>query len=273
MISRIPPCITSPHNPKVKLAQRLRDSKTRRKLERFLIDGEQEILAAHAAGVELECVFADSLDGAPPPAWLTGLEPLYQPVTRQILSRISYGDRQDAPVAIAVSRKLSIADLDLHAPKLLLVLDRTEKPGNIGACLRSAAACGVDAVVLTNPTCELFNPNAIRASRGAIFKIPIAHATVEELLDACAAWKIPVCTARVDAQHQLWECEFQPAVAVVFGNEANGLGEEWDVAQVLPYRIPMSSSTDSLNLSISAAVTLYEAVRQQAEFDPRLKRV
>lgn len=258
------PTITSPTNPKVKQTLRLRQSSERRQTGHFLIDGRREIELAIAHGFRVETVFFSESDSAVASDWPEGLQLAQrQMVSSAILQRLSYGQRGDTPVAVAQRPQLGLARLKLDATSLILVLDRTEKPGNLGACLRTASACGVHAVVLTDPICEIFNPNAIRASRGTVFTIPMAVATPEELIAFCAARSLHVLTARVDGSHRLWDCTFTGGSAIVFGNESQGLGANWDHPQVDSFSIPMSGVADSLNLSISAAVTLYEAVRQR----------
>lgn len=265
--------ITSVHNPRVKQARRLREARARREHGLFLIDGEREIGLALAAGVEIESIFATPVEpsrsGDPHSQPFQDMGPrILQLVSDEVLTRLSYGERGAAPVAVARQPALGLERLKWSADSLVLVLDRTEKPGNLGACLRSAAACGVDAVVLTQPVCELFNPNTIRASRGTVFTLPIAISTPGEFLSACASLGLSsIYAARVDAQTSLWDCRFAAGTALVFGSEAQGLGDEWQVDSVCPYTIPMTNRADSLNLSISAAVTLYEAVRQRLATD------
>ncbi len=231
-----------------------------------MIDGEREISLACKHGIELESIFVDE-------AKLSELVSvcgetiirLIQPVTSKVLERISYGQRQSSPVAIGRTPQTSLADLRISQHPLLLVLDHTEKPGNLGACLRTASACGIDAVILTHPICELHNPNTIRASRGTVFSLPVAVATAQELQDFCRAHDVQLFTARVDATASLWNQDLKSGGAFVFGSEAHGLGTEWNGPGLQSFSIPMRGVTDSLNLSISAAVTLYEALRQRIE--------
>lgn len=263
------PTISSHQNPRVREVCRLRESRQRRKSGLFLIDGEKEILEAARSGHQLQAIYCTSkgigsLDGlAQLRARKVDLEHRVTRVTQDVLQRISYGQHTAQPVAVAQTPQVSLGQLSLTSSSRLLVLDQTEKPGNLGACLRTAAACGVDAVVLTNPICELYNPNTVRASRGAIFRVPIAEATPGELLQLCDELAIPMWAARVDGQVGLWDCCLGSAFAIVFGNEADGLGQDWDSALVRSFVIPMQRETDSLNLSISCAVTLYESLRQQ----------
>ncbi len=272
MESGMPPTIQSMQNPRIKQAVKLREGRARRKSAEFLIDGATEILRAVEHGWRVTTIFVEDAVELSPElekavGWLRAREPQarpLQPVAAALLAKLSYGERQAAPVAIATTPSLPLSAIELMSSSLVLVLDRIEKPGNLGACLRTAAACGVQAVILTNPIGDLFNPNTIRSSRGAIFTVPLAIARPEELLDAAAACHLPLYTARVDGPRTLWECDLRGGSAVVVGNEAAGLGDDWIAPGLQAFRIPMSDRCDSLNVSISAAVTLYEAVRQRS---------
>ncbi len=258
------PVIHSHSNPQVKRVARLRNAAVRRKSGLFLIDGVREIELAAAHGFQIETVFytegSDQLETIPRAG---NVGAALQPVTAAVLSRISYGQRTDAPVALAVTPALPLRELRSNSEGLWLVLDRTEKPGNLGACLRTATAVDVGAVILTDPVCEVFNPNTIRSSRGTVFALPMAISSSSELVTFCKERKIRLMCSRVDATRNLWECDFTAETALVFGNESVGLGENWLLAEAESFCIPMQGAADSLNLSISAAVTLYEAVRQR----------
>lgn len=256
-----PPVISSLQNPTIKSVVRLRDARGRRKAGEFLIDGNAEIARAIAAGYELALVFVEA--GERVPAELQRLAVPLQPVTRAVLEKISYGERGAAPVAVARTPALPLSRLELSSSSLVLVLDRIEKPGNLGACLRTSAACGADAVILTDPVCEVFNPNTLRSSRGAVFTLPLAIASVDELFELAQSVGLKLWAARVDGSVGLWDCDFRGGCAVVFGSESKGLGDAWRREQVQPFQIPMTARMDSLNVSISTAVTLYEAVRQR----------
>ena len=227
----------------------------------FLIDGCREIEAAARCGVSIRTLFATQSSAL---SLSSGLRSNVVLVGERIAERISYGQRKDTPVAIAETPNVAFQADMLQG--VILVLDRTEKPGNLGACLRTADAAGVTTVILTDPVCEVFNDNAIRASRGAIFSLNIAQMSQHHFLVECAKAKMPIFTARVDGEKTLWELDLASNAAVVFGNEAEGLGQNWLHEQVQSFTIPMSpSETDSLNLSISAAVTLFEAKRQRTQ--------
>lgn len=249
---------------------RLRDAGTRRQAGRFLIDGVREIAVASQHGVELETIYIAQDSSATTADYETlrqtcpdVVQRCVQLVSTAVLAKLSYGQRGAAPVAVAVTRKRTLDGFVWRAGELLLILDQTEKPGNLGACLRTASACGIGTVVLTDPVCEPYNPNAIRASRGAIFSLNLLIAARDEFQTFCKTHCVPLFAARVDAGKTLWQQDFVGGGGVLFGSEASGLGREWNQGDVHDFRIPMQGSTDSLNLSISAAVTLYEALRQR----------
>lgn len=259
------PTIQSPQNQQVKLVTKLRDAATRRETGYFIIDGMQEIERAHAEGFQIDCLYFPG-DNAPHYRTLVDrLEPeQLQPVSTAVIRKLAYGDRESGLVAVAKTPSLEIGRLQFaNSRPLLLVLDRIEKPGNLGACVRTAAATGADGVILTNPICDVFNPNAIRASRGSLFSVPLAVATPTEVINLCDQLRIPIFTARVDGAIDFWKADFRGGGAIVLGNEATGLQDNWASEQCKSIVIPMCDVTDSLNVSISAAVTLYEAVRQR----------
>ncbi len=255
--------IKSLQNPTVKAVVKLRESRERRKLGQFLIDGNAEIERAIANGIDVLKVFVEA--DATHSVEFQSISDRLQLVSPDVLDRLSYGGKGAEPVAIARTPNLSLAEIELGPHSLVLVLDRIEKPGNLGACLRTSVACGADAVILTNPVCEVYNPNTIRSSRGAVFTIPIAVSTTQQLIDEARQIGLGVWGARVDGDKELWSCDFRQGSAIVFGNEALGLGDDWRHAEVKSFQIPMSARMDSLNVSISTAVTLYEAVRQRRD--------
>ena len=263
------PTITSVQNPRVKDAARLRDRRHRERQGRFLIDGAREILRALQAGLKLEQLFvcdalchSDDADQALKQAHSKGVEIL--PVTPPVFTRLAFGDRAEGILATAATPHSTLADLPALAPDLLVaVLAGMEKPGNIGAVLRTADAAGVSAVILADPQTDLFNPNAIRASLGTIFSLPIATATAAETLAWLREKQCRILTTRVEARLTYSEADYRGPTAIVLGSEAQGLSDAWSGADVVPVRVPMLGIADSLNVSATAAVLFYEAVRQR----------
>jgi TrmH family RNA methyltransferase len=147
---------------------------------------------------------------------------------------------------------------------LIAIVEAVEKPGNLGAILRTADGAGADAVIAADPRTDLFNPNAIRASLGTIFSLPLAAATTAETLDWLTVRAIRPIATRVDAPLLYSEADLRGPIALVLGSEAGGLTDAWDDPRVTAVRIPMLGSADSLNVSVAAAIVLYEAVRQRA---------
>lgn len=259
------PAITSLRNPFFRHCLQLRDNRKRRRAGQFLIDGSTEIARAIEAGISIQTVLmAEQFLDRPLIALAEQANVSIQTVSLELLDRLSYGQVERHPVALATTPPLPLESLRIDSKSLVLVLDRTEKPGNLGACLRTAAACGVDAVVLTDPVCDPFNANAIRASRGTVFRVPMAISSFDEFLKLAAEIELPICAARVDASKTLWNLPLSNGAALVFGSEAEGLNDNWRRSFVQDFTIPMSTVADSLNLSISVAVTLYEGLRQRA---------
>lgn len=265
--SGMKPSIESLQNPKVKKAVSLRESRFRRRTGQILIDGVREIDMAIRAQVALEAIFYDAATHgsdqahAPQCDWPSEL---MQPVNKRVFEKLCYGERLSGAVAIAFVPDLTIERLQLAPSPLILVLDRVEKPGNIGAVTRTAASAGAAALILTEPSCEVFNPNAIRASLGTVFSLPIAVTSTDRLSSWLEEQGLRLVRACVDGAKEMWEVDLTGALAIALGSEAYGLGPEWNRADWPAVKIPMVPGADSLNLSVSAAVFCYEALRQRA---------
>jgi TrmH family RNA methyltransferase len=145
----------------------------------------------------------------------------------------------------------------------LVVLDQLEKPGNLGAILRTADAAGVDAVLVADGAGDLYHPNVIRASCGALFALPVGIGSATNVRPWLEANRIRCIATRVDSSMDLWQQDWTGGVALVIGNEAEGLSTAWRESHISPVRIPMAGLVDSLNASVAAAVCLFEAVRQR----------
>ncbi len=265
--------ITSPHNERIKSAVKLRDRKGRERTSRFLIEGELEIERALAAGTELEMIFvvAESEDEIQP-RWQTWESRGAQliAVTPAVMEKLAYGDRSESTLAVAKLFETSLAALTRRLsqqqrefPPLVLVLESIEKPGNLGAVLRSADAAGVSAVIVAEGGTDLFNPNVVRASRGALFSVPVATGSAEEILGWLREGEFRVYATRVGEGVLYTAASLTGPVAIALGSEANGLSAAWNAAEITPLQIPMLGSVDSLNVSITAAILAYEALRQR----------
>jgi TrmH family RNA methyltransferase len=260
--------ITSLQNQRVKDAAKLRDRRERRKQGRILIDGAREIRLAIDARVGLLEVFVcESLchsgDCLRLLEQLATLPVRQSRVASAVFEKLAFGDRAEGVLAVAKAPERALSDLALPPNPLVAVLEGTEKPGNIGAVLRSADAVGVSAIVVADPRTDLFNPNTIRASLGAIFTVPVCCAAASEVRDWLTAQRINVFAARVDADTLYTEVDFKKRAAIVLGSEVTGLSSVWSGPGVTPIRLPMRGRTDSLNVSATAAVLFYEALRQR----------
>jgi TrmH family RNA methyltransferase len=168
-------------------------------------------------------------------------------------------------IAIATQQGNVLADLRLKQTPLLLVLEGIEKPGNLGAILRSADGAGVDAVILVDCVLDLYNPNAIRSSQGLLFSLPIVSTDRDTLADWLDAKSIVCCATTPDTKKLHWEVNYQQGLALFMGSESDGLSAYWLEKATKQIRIPMAGQADSLNVAAAAAVCLYEANRQRAQ--------
>lgn len=261
--------ITSRQNERVKQAARLHYARDRAAQGRYTIDGVREISRALAGGAEfLEAFVCEELladDAAR--ALVARIEaadvPLWQ-VDREIFAKVAYGARHEGLVAIVRTHELPLSALELPAHPLVAVLVGIEKPGNVGAVLRSADGAGVSAVIVADGGTDLFNPNTIRASLGTLFTVPIAEGTGAEALAWLREQGLAIYAARPDAELLYHQTDFTRPAAIVLGSEAQGLGADWHAPDVQAIRLPMHGAADSLNVSATAAVLFYEAQRQRS---------
>ncbi len=260
--------IISLQNQRVKDAVKLRDRRQREKQGRIIIDGAREIGHALGAGVEVvEAFICESLCSAPESQEvlrrLGKTSATLHQVTPAVFAKLAFGDRDDGVLAVARTPHAQLSDLRLPPVPLIVVLEGIEKPGNIGAVLRSADAAGLSAVIVADAGTDLYNPNTIRASIGMIFKVPVCVASSREASDWLRTRGIKVYATRVDAPRAYTDVDFTQPAAIVLGSEANGLSAAWDTSQVTAIKLPMRGAADSLNVSAAAAVLFYEALRQR----------
>ncbi|MEM6328719.1 MAG: TrmH family RNA methyltransferase [Planctomycetota bacterium] len=264
----MPPVITSRHNPRVKQAAALRSRKARDARRQTLVHGPRETLRAIQAGAEVvEAYVCQELlrgaDAAQAQAALQSSSADVMTTTPEVFERLAYGDRLDGVVSVVATPRRPLPGLGLPPRPVVAVVEGVEKPGNLGAVLRTADAAAVDAVVLADPVIDLFGPNVIRASVGAVFKPNTAVATTGETLAWLEGIGVPVYATRPDAAECYTAADFSAGAAIVLGAESTGLSDAWRVAPTRPIRLPMHGVADSLNLSATAAVLFYEALRQR----------
>ncbi len=265
--------IRSVHNPRIKQAARLRDRRGRQRQGRIIVDGLREIRRAFEAGIQpLELFLCETCQDDPPLLELiscldpTGVAPAW--VTPEVFDKIAFGHRSEGAVLIAAEPAVQLEQLETSADSLICVLEQVEKPGNLGAILRTADAAGVTAVIVADGGTDLYNPNAIRASLGAIFHVPVCAAPAVQVLSWLRANRINIFAARVDGAVRYTSVSYRAKSALVLGSEAAGLSEIWRGEQITAISLPMLGTVDSLNVSATAAILCYEALRQRQPEGP-----
>ena len=262
--------ITSLQNQRVKRFLRLCDkSSARRAAGVFCVEGMREISHCLGSGYEIETLFlAPSIAGMSPEDILSDHPcPYVISVTETIYARMALRGDTEGAVAIFKTREKTLHDLDLPPTPLLAILESVEKPGNLGAVLRSADAAGVDAVIVCDPLTDIYNPNLIRASLGAVFTVPCVTCSSSECISFLKANGIQILTAQLQDSSLYYDTDMRRPTAIVFGTEATGLSQIWREAADAHIRIPMLGELDSLNVSVSAAILMFEAVRQRSVID------
>ncbi|MBP5778255.1 MAG: RNA methyltransferase [Prevotella sp.] len=239
--------ITSVQNARVKHVVALQQkSSLRREEGLFVVEGLREIEHCIACGYEVVEMYK----------W-------GENVTPQVYEKMAYRESTEGIIAVAKCKEHRLKDLSLKKRPLVVVLERVEKPGNLGAILRTAEAAGVDAVMICDPLTDLYNPNLIRASIGGVFSVPTAVCTSEECITFLKGNNIKILTAQLQDSYDYYDYDMQEATAIVMGTESTGLTDLWREAADAHIRIPMLGRLDSLNVSVSAAILMYEAVRQR----------
>lgn len=259
--------ISSTQNPKIKNVVLLIDkSSERRKQHLVVIEGAREITLAMQAGISAQTLFyCTDIFSQESVLLLDTLTEkdcsLYQ-VTKNVFDKIAFRENSDGLVLLATPVFLNLEDLKLPEYPLIIILESVEKPGNLGAVLRTADAANVDAVIICDPKTDLYNPNAIRSSVGCIFTCPIVTATASEVLAWLNLKNIQSYAAALTAEKFYHETDLKPATALIFGTEADGLTDFW-LQNSPQIKIPMLGKIDSLNLSNSVAIMVFEAKRQR----------
>jgi TrmH family RNA methyltransferase len=265
--------ITSRQNPRVKEASRLRTGRGRSRQDRFLIDGARETCRAIASGVRCLEAFicfelCDSAESANAVEAVQTTAAQVFRVTPNVYAKLAFGDRLDGIIVVAETPARRLSELQLPSQPIVAVLEGIEKPGNLGAILRSADAAGVDAVIVADGRTDLYNPNAIRASMGTVFRPNVCEARAADTIDWLRCQRLPILAARPDAAALYTDVVMRIGAAIVLGSEAAGLTDTWSGAGITPVRLPMHGLADSLNVSTTAAVLFYEAVRQRGRTKP-----
>ena len=249
--------ITSPGNERIKQLVRLRE-RTRRDTEgRFLVEGQRLLTRALAAGLEPIEIYCDGSVPVDATAPVTTVEPT-------VLAKASYRKKSQGVIAVFDQFRRELEEIELGQIPLLVATESVEKPGNLGAIVRTADAAGADAVVDVSGATDLFNPNLLRASTGAIFTTPLTSAPLDDLAGFCSSRSMMLAVADPGGDTSLFDLDLTRPTCIVVGSEDTGVSTETaHMADVL-FSIPMRGSVDSLNVSTTVAVTLFETVRQRS---------
>ncbi|HLP18949.1 MAG TPA: RNA methyltransferase [Chitinophagales bacterium] len=258
--------ISSLQNPKIKNLKRLEKSSERREQNLILIEGLRETVLALRAGYTIETIFIceEILTSSKeyPLSELNGVKDRYS-IAKPVYDSLAYRETTEGVIALARPREHTLDKLQLKANPLILVIEGVEKPGNLGAMLRTCDAAGVDAVIVCDPKTDVYNPNVIRSAVGTVFTSQIAVCETNEAIGFFKKNNITTYAAELRATDTYFQKNFKTATAFVVGTEATGLSTEWINAADEKIIIPMQGKIDSLNVSVSAAVLLFEAVRQR----------
>ncbi|MBM4012847.1 MAG: RNA methyltransferase [Planctomycetes bacterium] len=272
--------ITSPANPRIKRAAALRDADGRRTTGLTLVDGRRELARAAAAGIEIVEVFVDARRladaaagdfGTPLADWLATLAAGGTQVataSERAFARVAFGGRNEGVVGVVRFGPRPLAAVSLAVDRPMFVIEGVEKPGNLGAILRTADAAGLGGVMVCDARTDVANPAVIRASLGTAFSMPLATCSTAEAIDWCRRHGRQVVAAMPNGARLWHEADFGSGPALLLGSEAHGISGAWSAAaragaiRMESVRLPMRGIADSLNLSATAAVLAYEAVRR-----------
>ena len=260
--------ISSLQNPRVKDTVKLRDRRQRDESGRSVVDGAREIRLALRANIELEALFVcgelcHTVEGQLLLDQLDELGDVVCHVTKPVFEKLAFGDRAEGFLAVIKTPATELASWQLPPQPLVVVLESIEKPGNIGAILRSADAAGVSGLIVTGSGTDLYNPNTIRASLGTIFTQRVASATAANSLAWLREHGFRMFAARVEAVDLYCDADLRGPTAIILGSEAAGLTKHWHAPDITPIKLPMLGLADSLNVAATAAVVCYEAWRQR----------
>ena len=257
--------ITSAQNPRIKELILLQEkSRARRENGLFVVEGRRELSHCLEAGFKPRSLFiCPEILGRDACRELEQAGCPIVEIPAFLYEKVAYRGRTEGVIGVMECHSHSLEDLHLKEDPLVIVLESVEKPGNLGAVLRSADAAGADAVIVCDPLTDLYNPNLIRSSIGGIFTVPVAAASSEEAIRWLKERGIRILTAQLQDSLPYYDTDMRQGTAIVMGTESTGLTPLWRQAADAHIMIPMLGRLDSLNVSVSAAILLYEAVRQR----------
>ena len=259
--------IQSPQNSRIKNIQKLfAKSKERKEQNLCVIEGAREIHLALAGSYSLDSVFicSELFSKTDYPEILPEIPTsiLFE-VSPEVFQKIAYREHSDGILALAKPKQHTLNDLKLSDNPFIIVLEAVEKPGNLGAILRTADAAKADAVVICDPLTDVYNPNVIRSSVGCVFTVPLAVSNQVDTFSFLKENRIRIFAAELQASQWYQDTDFTQSCALIIGTEADGLTDFWKENADARIKIPMRGKIDSLNVSVSTAVLTFEAMRQR----------
>jgi TrmH family RNA methyltransferase len=256
--------ISSLQNPFIKSLVLLQEkSKARKQSGTFLIEGKREIELAIKGDYDIETILFLTDMISETEIQQFSIKVAVIEISKEVYQKLAYRDTTEGILAVAKTKSVVLSDLKLSKNPLILVAEAPEKPGNIGALLRTADAANLDAVIIANPKSDLYNPNIVRSSVGCLFTRQIATGTTPEIIAFLKERKINIYCATLQNSNPYYIQNYTTPTALVVGTEATGLTQEWRDAATQNIIIPMQGEIDSMNVSVAAAILIFEAKRQR----------
>lgn len=257
--------ITSVQNPFIKSIIQLQEkAKARKQSGLFIIEGRREIQLATKGGYQIEqLLFLPEMIAKEELLLISKNAVELIEISKEVYQKIAYRDTTEGVIAVAHAKSFLLSDLQLSENPLILVVESIEKPGNLGAMLRTADAAHIDAVLVADPKTDLYNPNMVRSSVGCLFTNQIAVGTTDEIIDFLDANSISFYSATLQNSTSYHTQDYTQPTALVVGTEASGLTQKWRDRATQNIIIPMQGEIDSMNVSVAAAILLFEAKRQR----------
>ena len=259
--------ITSLQNSAIKNIVKLyKSSRERREQQLFVIEGARELSLALQSNYIINSVYVcrDMFSKSKYPDVLNSLsESIVLDISPSVFEKIAYRENSDGIVALAKPKQHGLSDLKISANPFIIILESVEKPGNLGAVLRTADAAAVDAVIICDNQTDLYNPNVIRSGVGGLFTLQTAICNSQEAMEWLNTNNINVYAAELNGAKQYHTIDYTTPSAIVMGTEAEGLTDFWINNAKERIKIPMRGMIDSLNVSVSTAVITFEAMRQR----------
>ncbi|MGE5355574.1 MAG: TrmH family RNA methyltransferase [Deltaproteobacteria bacterium] len=262
--------ISSIHNQNILALRKLFKNNERKNSDVFITEGKKEVARGINSGYELLTIyFSPEIITKNELSHFLSIIPSKTEIfylDKLVYEKLAYRDNTEGIIGLFKKKTYTLNDINPGAEDIVLILESIEKPGNLGAILRSADAAGIKAIILTETVIDQYNPNVIRSSLGAVFEIPVILSSNKDVRAWLTSNRFTSFSAALPSYKNLFELDFSGNIAFIFGSEANGLSDFWLDGESQTFTIPMKGIVDSLNVSVSVAVTIYEAIRQKKSY-------